>query len=198
MSTKIDWTYPEPGKGLIGSLDRFIGPGATRAEIALELGVAFVAAIAVPAYALWAGLGWSWLQLAVAAVLAFDIAGGVATNATASAKRWYHREGQGFWQHFAFTAVHLHPLIVAWLFLGMDWAFFGIVYGYLVLAAAAVLLTPLYLRRPVALTLYCGGLAVGLYALSPTPGLEWFVPLFYLKLLVSHILREEPYAPGGK
>ncbi len=27
------------------------------------------------------------------------------------------------------------------------------------------------------------------------PGLEGFVPFLYLKLLVSHILREEPYRP---
>jgi len=26
-------------------------------------------------------------------------------------------------------------------------------------------------------------------------GLEWFLPLFYLKLLISHVLREEPYRP---
>ena len=29
--------------------------------------------------------------------------------------------------------------------------------------------------------------------LSPAPGLRWLVPALYLKLLVGHLLREEPY-----
>jgi hypothetical protein len=33
----------------------------------------------------------------------------------------------------------------------------------------------------------------------PQPqGLEWFLPLFYLKLLVSHLPTEEPYRPAAE
>lgn len=28
---------------------------------------------------------------------------------------------------------------------------------------------------------------------KPPAGLEWFVPVFYLKLLVSHLLKELPF-----
>lgn len=31
------------------------------------------------------------------------------------------------------------------------------------------------------------------YLFVPTPGLEWFLPLFFLKLLASHLLNETAY-----
>jgi hypothetical protein len=131
----------------------------------------------------------------VAVLIAFDIAGGIVTNATSAAKRWYHRPGQGFWQHLGFTAIHVYPFIIAWLFLGMDWSYGLIVYGYLLFATLVILLVPQYLQRPVAMAAYAGGLLVALYVLPLIPGLEWFVPFFYLKLLVSHLIKEEPYRP---
>ncbi|EDX84502.1 hypothetical protein S7335_2199 [Synechococcus sp. PCC 7335] len=36
------------------------------------------------------------------------------------------------------------------------------------------------------------------YLLIPTPGLEWLLPLFFLKLLVSHLLNETAYLPGDR
>ncbi|MCD1294045.1 hypothetical protein CUJ83_03425 [Methanocella sp. CWC-04] len=80
----------------------------------------------------------------------------------------------------------------------MDWGYFFIVYCYLLLAALIILLSPLYLRRPVALILFSFGILINIYLLSPTPGLEWFVPFFCVKLLVSHILREEHYPPNNE
>ncbi|MHA1379184.1 MAG: hypothetical protein ACTSRG_12450 [Candidatus Helarchaeota archaeon] len=37
-----------------------------------------------------------------------------------------------------------------------------------------------------------------LYIFTPTIGLEWFVPVFFCKLLIAHILREEPYRPENE
>jgi hypothetical protein len=31
---------------------------------------------------------------------------------------------------------------------------------------------------------------------TPTPGLEWVVPFLFLKLLLSHLLKEAPYRPA--
>jgi hypothetical protein len=181
--------YPPPRRGILGALDRFIGPGATPAEIWLQFAPALLAGMAAPAYALLRHLGWSGGQLVVAGLLAFDLTGGIVTNATASAKRWYHRQGQGFGRHFAFIASHvIHIFVVAWLFRSLDWAFFTIASAYLVAAAAVILRTPRYLRRPAAFLLYGVALLLSIYILRPTPGLEWFLPFFYLKLLVSHIL----------
>jgi hypothetical protein len=55
---------------------------------------------------------------------------------------------------------------------------------------------PLYLKRPVALGLYVVALLLSLYAFDVPAGLAWFLPVFYLKLLVSHLLPEAPFAPG--
>lgn len=192
----IDWNVPQPRTGLAGALDRFIGPGATAAELLLQILAPSVAALAAPLYAALSGEDWSWFQYLLCAVLAFDMVGGVVTNATSSAKRWYHRDGQGFYQHLAFTSAHLlHLVLVAWLYLGNDWLWAAIAGAYLLGAAALILATPVYLQRPMALALYMAGLVIGLWLLPTVPGLEWFLPVFYLKLLVSHLPREEPYRP---
>jgi hypothetical protein len=79
---------------MAGWLDRCVGPSATAAELLWQVGAASAAAVVVPTYALVAGLNWSTLELAVAGLIAMDLVGGVATNATAAGQRWYHRSGQ--------------------------------------------------------------------------------------------------------
>lgn len=140
-------------------------------------------------------IGWSISQYIIAALLAFDISGGVITNATSSAKRWYHRSGQGFKQHFGFVALHVfHIFLVAWLFRDLDITFLTVIYLYLLTSAGLVLLVPLYIQRSVALLLTCGAIVLSQFAVLPTNGLQWFVPFLFVKLLVSHLVKEEPYA----
>ncbi len=196
---EIDWTPPAPRKGLLGAWDRFVGPGTTRAEEWLQLagGLGLAAVLGVLLYTQRETLNWSGLQAAVVVFLAVDLIGGVITNATSAAKRWYHRAGQeGVRAHLPFIAVHgIHLLVIAALFRQMDWAFFVILYGYLLMATVAILAAPLYLQRALSLALFCGGFLLATYVFRPTPGLEWFVPFLYLKLLVSHLLKEAPFAP---
>ncbi|MBN1666228.1 MAG: hypothetical protein JW862_04045 [Anaerolineales bacterium] len=193
---QISWTPPEPRPGLLGEWDKFVGPGQTPAELWLILAPALLAGLAAPLYALKSGLGWTSFQLVIAGLMALDLTGGVVTNATAAAKRWYHRPGQGWKQHMGFIAVHaLHIALVAWLFRGGDWLYFGIYYACLLAASLVITRSPLYLQRPVALLLLVGVLLVNFYGFPPTLGLEWFVPIFFLKLLVSHLLKEAPYRP---
>jgi len=185
---------PTPRSGWVGMLDRFIGPGATQAELWIQLLPAVMAAIAAPLYALTLSDSWTMLQLGTIAFLGLDCVGGILTNATATAKRWYHRPGQGWQQHFSFVCLHvIHIFVVAMLFRGNDWRFFFLVSGYLLLASIAILRSPLYLQRPIALGLYGLALLGDRYLLSPTLGLEWFLPFLMLKLLVSHLLPETPY-----
>ena len=199
MEAKINWSYPAPRPGLAGALDRFIGPGVTPAELWLELGSAIAFGAAVLAYSLWKSPGWSLLQTLVAVILAADMAGGIVTNATSTAKRWYHRAGQGFGQRFAFVAVHTAEiLLVAWLFRSMDWLFFSVMAGYLLAAAAVILKTPVYLQRPAALGLFAIALLVSVYGFPAVAGMEWYIPFLFLKLLVSHLVREEPYRPTAE
>lgn len=191
---QINWTPPNPRDGLPGEWDRFVGPSQTPAELWLILVPSLLAGLAAPLYALHVGLGWTPIQLVIAGLLALDLIGGVLTNATATAKRWYHRPGQGWLQHLAFVAVHaVHIALVAWLFRGGDWLYFGVYYAYLLVASLIIVRVRLYLQRPVALLLLIGVLVINFYGLPPPAGLEWFAPIFFLKLLVSHLVKEAPY-----
>jgi hypothetical protein len=188
----IEWDYPHPKNGL----DRFAGPGATRAEILLQFGGAFAAIVAVVLGSYFSEVSWSALQVIVAAVLAMDVVGGIITNATGAGKRWYHRSGQGARQHLGFVLLHIvQPLIVFFVFDSVGWSFVAGGFGFLLLSAVIVLVTPLYLQRPMAGALIAVGITLSLYLFPAPTGMEWFLPLYYVKLLSSHLLREEPYRP---
>ena len=189
----------KPRSGWQGNIDRFIGPGATPAELLVQFVPAVAMAIAAPLYAHSISADFTGWQLGLIAFLAFDFMGGVLTNATAAAKRWYHRPGQGWQQHLSFVVLHLvHIAVVAIAFRGIDWFFFVGISSYLLLAAGMILASPLYLQRPIALGLFTLALLGDRYLIAPTPGLEWFLPLLFLKLLVSHLLKETAYQPGDR
>lgn len=192
----INWIPPNPRSGLPGEWDKLVGPGQTRAEFWLILIPSLLAGLAAPLYALYTRLGWTTIQLIVAGVIAFDLVGGVVTNATSTAKRWYHRPGQGWLQHREFVAIHaLHIFLVTWLFRGSDWTYFLIYYAYLLIASLIVTRVQLFLQRPVAVLLFVGALFLNTYIFIPSVGLEWFVPVFFMKLLVSHLIKETHFLP---
>lgn len=198
---KIEWTPPNPRPGLAGAWDKFIGPGATDAELWLELlgALGLTAVLTIINFTQRANLNWTIWQWLVFLLFAFDLSGGIITNATATAKRWYHRAGQDFTDHLSFVAIHgLHLVIIAWLFRGGDWLYFAVYFGYLLVGTAVILRTPLYLKRPFALLLFSGTLLLNGSLISPTPGLDWFVPFFFLKLLVAHLLPEAPFSPKNR
>lgn len=192
---RIEWAPPPPRSGLLGAWDRFVGPGATPAEIWLQLALPLAAAIAAAVAPLAAGYAWPWWKLALASFLALDTVGGVITNSTQTAKRWYHREGQTVGDHMSFVAAHLLQLtLVGWLFRGNDWGFIALLYTLLLLGSAVIVGSPRYLQRPVASGLYLVALVVTLQPSFTTPGLEWFGPVFFLKLFVAHLPFEAPLA----
>jgi hypothetical protein len=195
MTWKSDWKFPSPRHGFAGGWDLFFGPGATAGGQLLSLipAATFAGAVAVYAYA--ERLLWSPWQYLVAVLLAFDIIGGIATNATSAAKRWYHRPSRSSRQHYGFAALHVvYIFLVARLFCPHFPGFFIIHSAYLLLSALIVLVVSPYLQRSTALLLLCGGILLSLYAVVAPAGLEWFPPFLYLKLLVSHLVREEPYS----
>lgn len=189
----IEWKHPQPKNGF----DRFVGPGATRSEVFLQFGGALAAIVAVALGWYFGELSWGIFQMVVAAILAMDVVGGIITNATGSGKRWYHRAGQGTRQHLGFVLLHIaQPLIIFFVFESVGWTFVAGGFGFLLVAAFIVLFCPLYLQRPVAGALIAAGVFFSLYVFPAPRGLEWFLPLYYVKLLSSHLLREEPYRPG--
>lgn len=191
-----DWNCPPPRPGLRGWLDRITGVEATTAELLVRFVPSLIFAIAAPIYAQTLAVDWTYLQLGLISLLGFDLVGGVLTNATSSAKRWFHRDGQTWQHHLVFVSIHIfHIFLVALLFRGSDWSFLAIASSYLIGASVLILKTPLYLQRPVAFGLYGLALLGNSYLFAPTVGLEWFLPLFFLKILISHLLKKAPYRP---
>lgn len=186
----------KPRPGPLGVVDRFAGPGATTAELLLQFSIPIVTAGAAVVYAVYAVGTWTIVQYIFCAVMAFDIMGGIITNATSSGKRWYHRNGQGFPQHLGFVTLHLvHLALVSWMFLGFDFCWLVAAGMYLLVSSLTIVLSPLYLQRPIALLMYACSVLLALYVLASPEGLEWFLPLFYLKLLVAHLPKEMAYRP---
>jgi hypothetical protein len=195
----INWTPPRPRQGWPGLWDRFVGPGATVAELYVQLVGATGMAIALLVFTLRASPGsWQPLQVVLLALLAFDVSGGIITNATSTAKRWYHREGRTAWQHLLFVLPHgAHLALLLWIAPGLGWWLGVVSYLYLIVATVVVLCAPLYLRRPLALIAYAGALLLNA-ALAPPHELTWFVPFLFLKLLVAHLLKEAPFRPANE
>jgi hypothetical protein len=195
----IIWEYPAPRAGWRGWLDRFIGPGTTKGELIVQLAPAVLGMIFQIVYALYAGLGWTAVQLLVAALLAFDLFGGAVTLAASPAKRWQHRDYRPKWRgplnRLVFAFLHLHPFIVAWLFMGRDWLFGWVVWGLMCAACVVVEFAPLHMKRPLAAVGVIIGLVAGLTVLKSPPGLEWFVPVYFLKLVIGHTTLEAPFRP---
>lgn len=192
-------TNTGPRVGWRGALDGFIGPDATNAELWVQFTPAVIAAVVAPWYAVVAHekeRPWTRFELFMIGLLALDFVGGVLTNATSAAKRWYHRPGQGLAEHMKFVCLHLlHIATVTFLFRRGDLRFLVGVSLYLLFAATVILSCPRYLQRPIALGLYMIVLVADRYVVSPTVGLEWFLSFFFLKLLISHLLHETAWNP---
>ncbi|WNV74485.1 hypothetical protein [Geodermatophilus sp. DSM 44513] len=174
--------------GLPGVWDRIAGPGAGPVENAGSFGLGLAGAVLAPLLARSHVRGRRGAD-PVLRVLAVDLWGGAWCNNTPAAARWYHREGTGPAQHLAFSAGHLHPVVLAVLDGGprrarLRWAL--ALYGYL-LGATAVLTVPRdrRLRRVLGLATTAGGVALD-RALGPSAAAPWFAPVFFAKLLAGH------------
>ena len=198
IDNRIDWELPPLRDGWRGQIDKFIGPGATKAEINLQLYLPIIAIAIVVGIGLYYNFSWTVGQYLVASFLALDMVGGITTNLTSTAKRWNFREGNGFKEHMSFIAIHAFQLFLAsYFFLDFDILWIAVVYGFLLLSCAFILKCPLYLQRPVSGVVFMLSLLLSIYVFKSPEYLEWFLPLFFYKLQVSHAVREEPYRPDN-
>lgn len=194
---KIDWDLPELREGFPGLIDRVFGPGHTRTELLLQVTLPTLASLATLFIAQITDMGWSAAQLFLVVVLVFNGVGGVITNSTSSAKRWFHRGSQGPRQHLAFACLHvLHFLLIALLFANSSLTWFLGASFYLVIASLLVVYAPPYLQRPIGAAATSIGIGYSLLVLPQIEGLQWVLPIFYLKILGAHLTREEPYRPA--
>ncbi|MFJ3927358.1 hypothetical protein [Streptomyces sp. NPDC090022] len=193
---EIVWEVPATPAGLAGRLERFMGPGKSRAESAVEsVGLAGCALLlAAGVWGSGATREWSAVQLVVVALAGLDLIGGVLTNATNAAKRWYHRAGPGVRRaRLLFVGAHLaHLAAMGLIVLSGDWGWTLGNAALLLGGAVAVEFAPLHLRRPVAMAVLMAAVLVNLFWLTVPAVLGWFAPLFFLKLLVCHLVPEAP------
>jgi hypothetical protein len=194
----IDWAIPAQPPGARGAIARFFGPGLTPADAAVQvIGVlvctgllAWHLALTLPAMS----PGLEWYRVTLLAVVGVDLIGGVLTNATGAAKRWYHRPGSRR-SRLAFVTGHtVYLSTIALLVLPLNWAWLGVNAVVLLVAALVIEVVPLTIRRPVAAGWVLVAILLNLVLVPLPTALVWFVPMFYLKLLVFHQTPEAPLA----
>lgn len=190
----IAWQVPDPRSGWRGMVDRFFGPGPTRAEVLVQVICAPVLGALVLAQVALAEVHLRWWSVVVLAVFTIDVLGGVLTNATSAAKRWYHRPGTRG-ERLRFVCLHVvHLGLVAALVLDQWWHWLALNAVLLVGLALLIEHTPLPIRRAVAMGALVAAILLN-SILAPVPdALAWIAPLLYLKLLVSHLVPEAPFA----
>jgi hypothetical protein len=194
----VDWSPPS-ARG-----DALFGAGATRAEVALAVGAGTVGALVVMMWAVIDGSGWAGWQVALAAVIALDVVGGVVANGVNAAKRDHFGPPSATSRSFGgfvvrrpvlFAAMHLHAIVVALVFAPALWWWGVLWWGAVLACVIAVRTSPLYLERPVALAALSGG--VLLAAILPAPAYwGWLPVMMMLKLVLAHAVQEEPYRPS--
>lgn len=183
-----------------GKFNFTTGFGATKAESIIANYAAFIAPVILYFFA-WQQLEWSWLQIVVAAVLTLDMIGGVLSNSLGSMKRFLHTDqsleltmlGKLVGSKFLFPAIHFQLFAVPLCF-DITWSYAFFWYAMMMGSIVFLHFVPMYLHRPIALLIVM--LSIVLATLIPAPvGLEWLAPIFMIKLVLSHGVREEPYRP---
>lgn len=178
-----------------------MGTGATASERSVVWAVTAACVALVTATALASNVSWNWWQWGLVFFLAVDVGGGVTANALSPAKRLYHTPSpsRAPFPHrvlrnpVGFSALHIHPFGLLLLpDVGLGWA--AAWYSACLAGTVALTVAPVYLQRPMAFALATVVVVVLPVADSPA-GLGWLGPAMFLKLVLAHAVREEPYRP---
>ncbi|MFI6871120.1 hypothetical protein [Nocardia sp. NPDC050406] len=172
--------------------DRLIAPGASRGEQLVCYLTATIGSLVAVTLAVRADL--SALAIVVIAVVAFDLCGGAVVNATASAKRHFHREGRTARHHLLFVAIHLQPFLLALVVSEFPWYSAGAVYALALAGAVVVVSSPRFLQRPIAFAWVTLALLV---PLDVPAALAWMPPILFIKLLLAHLQPDEAHRASG-
>ncbi|MEU2559608.1 hypothetical protein ABZ626_09785 [Streptomyces longispororuber] len=124
-------------------------------------------------------------------LVAFDLFGGAAANATAAAKRTFHAPGRAARHRLGFVAAHGQPFLLALVVPGLGWAAAAVIYALALAGAVAVTAAPGAVRRPVAFAVTVLAIGVTTVTVSVPDELAWLAPVLFVKLLLGHLLPEE-------
>lgn len=164
-----------------------VGPEVTRTDTRITAGASAVGAVVAPAVV--RKRGGTVPDAVIASALATDLWGGAYINNTRACTRWYRRKGTDDADRQRFAALHLHPVLVAWLDRHHEGRVRGTVkvaarYGYLLAATQVIASRPRY-RRSLGYGLTAGGLVLD-RALGGSKAAPWFAWTYYPKLLLGH------------
>ncbi len=130
------------------------------------------------------GVSWSAWQWAIVIIVAFDLAGGIASMSLPAVRKKFHVTAHPV-RPMAFTAFHIHPFVFAMAIPEQGWPSMIALYAS---AFAGVILMAKVRRAflaSIALS-WCAGAITLASALGVAPGLEWLAPAYLLKLVGSY------------
>jgi len=192
----ITWAYR-------GKTNLAVGTQATTIEEILGWTAGFIGVVIIGFFCWKNNFDWEIWQYIVVAILAYDVVGGAVANSLNSCKRFYHSSVQTFEpnyvklakNHLFFSVIHVHPLIVSLIFSSVSWFYGSFWYLILQISVLSVTRTPLYLQRPVSMLIIVTALLTNDYLVSSPTGLEWLIPVLFIKIVYGHTVKEEPYRP---
>ena len=162
------------------------GPQASALDRGLTLLAATLGGIAAVLISFGGGPALS-LATAIVFVAAFDLFGGLWSNAQPHAWRGVRRSW--FWK-VRFTALHPHPFVLAWAIEDYRLSDAGLLWGAAVLGTAAVAGLPGPYRHAAALFI-CAVFTGVLAAVTGSPLLVWLPAACLLKLVAAFAARPD-------
>lgn len=141
-----------------------------------------VAAVAIGCARL-ADVHWAAWQWAVVLFVAFDLGGGIVSTCLPATLRAVRPQGDPLRPLYN-AALHIHPLLLALVIPGQDWAAMFLLHGAGAAGVAAAGLMSIRHRAGLALA-WCAGAIALINSAGIAPGLAWLAPTYLLKLVGS-------------
>jgi len=190
----------------VKKIDILIGTDATKSEKLLGWMAGIAGASLYLYFALNHTFNWSIWQYLLASFIAFDVVGGAVANSLNSCKQFYRsspRANEPIYLRLVknklfFAAIHIHPLVIGSCFGSIDLLSGLFWYVALLVSVLITMKAPLYLSRPIAISFVAIAIILNYYAIEPIVGFEWFIPLLFLKIVLGHTVKEEPYRSTNK
>lgn len=160
------------------------GSNASAQEAGSALVFGGIGVLLAVGFALWADAGFEWWQWVVVVLVAFDLIGGVAANATLASTYQYHRPDEPI-RPLVFASGHVHPVALTLVIPSFSWQAALAVYLCALVGTALVVAVPSPIKRAIGLG-YCA-VAMSLFQFIAIPTeLAWLAPAFLLKLVAGH------------
>lgn len=168
--------------------DELFGPVASARDRTRTLAAATLGAATATALAYWADPDIKLLPLLAVTVVAFDLFGGLWSNAMVAA--WAGVRRSRLWR-VLFVAFHPHAFVLAWAMTGYGVLDAAATWAWAAVGAAIVVALPSP-QRPAA-ALWLSAIGIGVLALVNGQATTcWVAAAYLLKLLVAFAARPDP------